>query len=96
VSAPPGTTPAPTGITGSRNTKAETNRALVGRIKRAAGHASVELEGWQVRSLMASLTANRATPTDEQITAELMRAPWWPKPRRRHFGVGEPGWRVRT
>lgn len=94
---PPGAmAPTQTAITGTRNTKAETNRALVGRIKRAGATAGIELEPYQVRSLMHTLRANREEPTDEQVLRTLMAAPWFPKPRVRRHGVGGPGWRVTT
>lgn len=91
---PPGPAPVQTAITGTRNTKAETNRALVGRIKRAGTAAGVELEPWQIRSLKATLIAQRQEPTDEQVLRALMAAPWFPKPRVRRHGIGGPGWRV--
>lgn len=80
-----------TGITGSRNTKAETNRVLTGTIKRLARRAGFEPQPWQVRSLLATLAANGELPSDEQVTRSLMAAPWFPKPRRRHWRVGEGG-----
>lgn len=66
------------------------HRRIVGMMRRA-GH---QPEAWQVESLAATLVANRAEPSDEQIITELMRAEWWPKPRVRRHGIGGPGWRV--
>lgn len=84
------------GITGTR-TKAETNRVLTGTIKRLSRAAGFELEPWQVRSALASLRANESMPTDEQVIRALMAAPWFPKPGRRHWRVGEGGgWAVRA
>jgi hypothetical protein len=106
MNAPPGghapaTDPA---ITGTRNTNAETKRrpngrtspkkAIASRVIRAMRGAGLTPHGWQVRSLVATLVANREEPTDEQIVAELMRAEWFPKPRVRRHGVGDLGWRT--
>lgn len=92
MSAPPGRQVAATqnGITGTR-TKAETKRALSARVIRAMKSAGVPPQGWQVRSLVATLVANREEPTDEQLLHQLMTAPWFPKPSRRHWRVGEGG-----
>lgn len=82
------------GITGTR-TKAETKRLLSGRVISAMKAADLQPQGWQVRSLVATLMANREEPTDEQITLQLMRANWFSKPRRRQWRVGEGGgWAV--
>lgn len=84
------------GITGTR-TKAEFRRDLADRVNAAGRRAGIKLLGYQVRSLMATLTANDEDPTDEQITLQLMRAPWFPKPRRRGWRLGEGGgWAVRS
>ncbi len=92
---PPGDSDISNGITGTQ-TKAETNRVLTGTIKRLCRGAGLEPEPWQIRSLLASLRANRETPTDEQMVLALMRAPWFPRPTRRHWRVGEGGgWAVR-
>lgn len=96
MSAPPGHAPAPTGITGTRNHKAETNRVLTGTIKRLARAAGHEPQPWQVRSLIATLAANRELPTEREVLESLMAAPWFPKPRRRHWRVGETGWRTHS
>lgn len=90
MTSPPGASPTVNGITGTR-LNAETKRALSARIIRAMKAADLEPVGWQVRSLMSTLVANRDEPTDEQVMHALMRAPWYPKPRRRHWRVGEGG-----
>ena len=91
MTAPPGRQSATqNGITGTR-TKAETKRALSARVIRAMKSAGLEPQGWQVRSLVATLVANREEPTDEQLLHQLMAAPWFPKPGRRHWRVGEGG-----
>ena len=94
MNSPPGCAPTTTEITGTRNTKAETNRVLTGTIKRLARAAGHEPEPWQIRSLIASLAANRELPTEDDVVRSLMAAPWFPKPRRRHWRVGETGWRT--
>ena len=63
-------------------------RRRVAGVMRAAG---IEPEPWQVESLAASLVANGEQVTDEDLTRALMRAPWFPKPSRRHWRVGEGG-----
>lgn len=93
MTAPPGHAPTQNGITGTRP-KAEIRRELADRINAAGRRAGVKLLGYQVRSLMATLTANDEAPTDEQIVRSLMSAPWFPKPRVRRFRVGETGWRT--
>ena len=95
MSAPPGDArTSANGITGTR-TKAETNRVLTGTFKRLARAAGFELEPWQVRSLIASTVANHEEPTEADLMRMLMRAPWFPKPGRRHWRVGEGGgWAV--
>lgn len=96
MSAPPGTTPTANGITGTR-TKAETKRELSARIIKAMKAANLAPQGWQVRTLVASLMANHEDPTDEEVVVALMRAHWFPKPSRRHWRVGEGGgWAVRS
>lgn len=97
MTAPPGIArTSASGITGTR-TKAETNRVLTGTFKRLARAAGFELEAWQVRTLIASTVANHEEPTDEDLMRALMRAPWFPKPRRRHWRVGEGGgWGIRS
>lgn len=89
MTAPPGYAPTH-GITGTRP-KAETKRETAARIIRAMTAAGMTPHGWQVRSLVATLTANRELPTDEEIVQSLMQAPWYPKPRRRHWRIGEGG-----
>lgn len=102
---PPGAAaPTPTAITGTQHTNAETKRranprtstkkVLAARVIRAMKAHDLKPQGYQVRGLVATLIANRDEPTDEAITAELMKAPWFPKPRIRRHGVGGPGWRV--
>lgn len=96
MSAPPGHAPTPNGITGTR-TKAEIRRELADRFNAAARRTGVTLVGWQVRTLIASTIADHAEPTDEDLMLVLMRAPWFPKPSRRHWRVGEGGgWAVRS
>lgn len=92
---PPGPAPTPNGITGTRP-KAETKRVLAARVIRAMKAAGMSPQGWQVRSLTATLLAgqDRLEMTDEQIVMQLMRAPWFPKHRRRRYAVGEAGWRT--
>jgi hypothetical protein len=90
MTAPPGYAPTRNGITGTRP-KAAIRRELADRINAAGRRAGVKLLGWQVRSLMATMTANDEAPTDAEITRSLMSAPWFPKPRRRHWRVGEGG-----
>jgi hypothetical protein len=85
------------GITGTRNHKAAIRRELADRINAAGRRAGVKLLGWQVRSLIASATANDHVPTDEDLTLALMAAPWFPKPRVRQWRVGEGGgWATRS
>ena len=95
MSAPPGQArTSANGITGTR-TKAETKRHLAGRVVSAMKSAGLPAPGWQVRSLVATLIANREEPTDEDVYRALMAAPWFPKARRRHWRVGEGGgWAV--
>ena len=96
MTAPPGISrTSDNGITGSRP-KAETKRHVAGRVVRTMKAAGLEPHGWQVRSLVASVLANHEEPTDEQLTLALMAAPWFPKPRRRRYRIGEAGWRVAT
>lgn len=90
MKAPPGTAPTSNGITGTR-TKAETKRELSARIIKTMKAANLAPQGWQVRSLVASVMANHDEPTDTQVIEALMRAPWFPKPSRRHWRVGEGG-----
>lgn len=94
---PPPDSPAPriTG-TGPDRSKAETKRVLTARILRAMRRAGLAPQGWQVRSLLATLVANREEPTDEELLQSVMRAPWYPKPRKRRYQVGETGWRTST
>lgn len=73
-----------------RMTRTPLHKRIIGMLLRA-GHTP---EAWQVESLAATFVANRVTPTDRELVAELMRAPWFPKPRRRHYRVGEHGWRT--
>lgn len=94
MSSPPGTTPTRNGITGTR-TKAETKRRTASRVVAAMTSAGIPPHGWQVRTLVASLVANREEPTDEQLTLALMAAPWFPKPSVRKYQIGESGWRTR-
>jgi hypothetical protein len=82
------------GITGTRS-KAETKRALVGRIMRAAACADYEVTGTQMRHMLNAL-AVYDEPTDEHVIETLMRAPWFPKHKVRQWRVGEAGWRVRS
>lgn len=94
MSPPEGTTP--NGITGTRP-KAEIRRELADRFNAAARRSDVTLLGWQVRSLIATTLAACEEPTDEDLILALMRAPWFKKPSRRHWRVGEGGgWAVRS
>lgn len=93
--APSGSAPIPNGITGTR-TKAEIRRELADRFNAAARRTGVTLLGWQVRTLIATTLANHDEPTDEDLMRALMAAPWFPKPRRRNWQVGETGWRTHT
>lgn len=105
MSAPPGMTPAtPNRITGT-GTNAETKRrgsgstkkVVASKVIRAMNAAGLPPCGWQVRSLTATLIANREAPTNEDVVRALMAAPWYPKPRRRQWRVGEGGgWAVRS
>lgn len=90
---PPGADRAQDGITGTRP-KAAIRRELADRFNAAARRAGVPLLGWQVRSLINSTLANNEAPTDEDLVRALMAAPWFPKPRRRRYQLGEAGWRV--
>lgn len=92
---PPGLAPTSDGITGTRS-KAEIRRELADRFNAAARRSGVQLLGWQVRSLIATSLANHDEPSDEDLTRMLMAAPWFPKPRVRRHGVGDPGWRTRS
>lgn len=84
------------GITGTRP-KAEIRRELADRFNAAARRSEVTLLGWQVRSLINSTLAAHEEPTDEELMTVLMRAPWFRKPSRRHWRVGEGGgWAVRS
>lgn len=94
MTAPPGDArTSANGITGTR-TKAEIRRELADRFNAAARRTGVTLVGWQVRSLITTTLANHDEPTDADLMRVLMRAPWIPKPSRRHFRVGEAGWRT--
>lgn len=97
MNAPPGTArTSSNGITGTR-TKAEIRRELADRFNAAARRVGVSLLGWQVRTLIATTIANQEEPTDADLMRALMAAPWFPKPRRRHWRVGEGGgWAVRS
>ena len=86
-----------------RNRRAEADRhrltasPLRRRLASMLKAAGIEPEPWQVESLEASLIANGEQPTDADLTRALMRAPWFPKPGRRHWRVGEGGgWAVRS
>lgn len=69
------------------------HRRIVGLCRRAG----IEPEVWQVESVAAALVANHEEPTDAELMRALMRAPWAPKPCRRHWRVGEGGgWAVRS
>lgn len=95
MSAPPGIARTTTnGITGTR-TKAEIRRELADRFNAAARRSGVTLLGWQVRTLISTTIANHEEPSDEQIVLALMAAPWFPKPTRRKYRIGETGWRTR-
>lgn len=90
MSVRPGIDPALDGPTSTR-TKAETNRVLVGTIRRICRASGLhDLEPWQIRQLVRALR-DQPAPSDEQVHAALMRAPWFPKRRRRHWRVGEGG-----
>lgn len=100
---PPGHVPTKTRITGTgpnaetkRPTRgqAATKRAVAAKVIRAMRSAGLKPQGWQVRSLTATLLANREQPTDEQVLRALMAAPWFPKPRVRQHQLGGVGWRV--
>lgn len=97
MTAPPGIArTSANGITGTRP-KAEIRRELADRFNAAARRGGVGLAGWQVRTLIATTLANHDEPTDEDLMHALMAAPWFPKPRRRHWRVGEGGgWAVRS
>lgn len=92
---PPGLAPTSNGITGTRS-KAETKRQTAGRVVGALKAAGLPAPGWQVRSLVATLDASGDGPTDEDIVAALMAAPWFPKRPIRQWRVGEAGWRTRS
>jgi hypothetical protein len=68
-------------------TRTPLHRRVVGMMRRAG----LQPEAWQVESLAATLVANHEEPTDEQLLHQLMAAPWFPKPSRRHWRVGEGG-----
>lgn len=82
------------GITGTR-TKAETKRALTGRILRAAACAEVTVSGAEMRLALADLV-DRDEPTDEQVIESLMRATLYRTRPKRQWRVGEAGWRTRS
>lgn len=88
---PPDTTS--NGITGTRP-KAEIRRELADRFNAAARRTGVTLLGWQVRSLITTTLANHAEPSEEDLVRALMSAPWFPKPHRRRYQIGESGWRT--
>lgn len=93
---PPGHGSGQDGLTGTP-TKAAIRQALTARINAAGRRAGVHLLGWQVRSLIATLLVNGTAPTDAEIAIALMRANWFPKPRRRQWRVGEGGgWATRS
>ena len=95
MSAPPGHLATPNGITGTR-TKAETKRLTASRVVAAMTAAGLPAPGWQVRSLVATLVANHEQPDHDDVMRALMAAPWFPKPTRRHWRVGEGGgWGIR-
>jgi hypothetical protein len=75
-----------------RMTRSPLHRRIVGMMRRSG----FTPEAWQVESLAATFTANKVTPTDEELTRGLMAAPWYPKPRVRRWRVGETGWRTRS
>lgn len=76
-----------------RMTRTPLHRRVVAMMRRAG----FEPEAWQVESLAATFIANREEPTDEQLIRELMKAAWFPKPRRRQWRLGEGGgWAVRS
>ena len=85
-----------------RNRRAEADRhrmtrtPLHRRVCASIRRAGVEPQPFQVESVVATMIANHEEPTDEQILRELMRAPWFTKPRVLHHGIGGPGWRVTT
>lgn len=86
-----------------RNRRAEADRhrmtatPLHRRLSALLRAADLEPEAWQVESLVASLIANHEEPTDAELVAALMRAPWSRKPGRRHWRIGEGGgWAVRS
>lgn len=101
---PPGTARTPDGnltdLRPKRNRRAEADRhrmartATHARVVAAMRAAGMEPETWQVEALAASLIASRDEPSDRELIEELMRAPWFPTPRVRRFGVGDPGWRT--
>jgi len=84
------------GSTGAR-TNAETKRQLAGRVIELMTVAGLTPCGWQVRSILKALRDCREEPTDAQIAIALMKANWFPKPRRRQWQVGEGGgWATRS
>lgn len=97
MTAPPGhARTSADGITGTRP-KAAIRRELADRFNAAARRSGVTLMGWQVRTLIATTLANHEAPTDADLMRALMAAPWFPKPHRRHWRVGEGGgWAVRS
>lgn len=96
MTAPPGAETPRNRITGT-GPKAETKRETSARIIKAMRAAGMEPQGWQVRSLVSTLLANREAPSDAEVIEALMRAPWYRKPGRRHWRVGEGGgWAVRS
>ena len=96
MTAPPGIArPTQNGITGTR-TKAETKRQTAGRVINAMRAAGMTPQGWQVRTVTASLISNGDEPSDEALIRALMSAPWFPRPRIRKWQIGETGWRTHT
>lgn len=74
----------------------EIKRRLHGRAEALLRGLAIPRDGWAIRTAVASIMANHIEPTDEQMVEQLMRAHTFPKPRRRHWRIGEAGWRTRS
>lgn len=107
MSGPPGDSSTPDrNLTDLRPTKrdrrAEANRHRTTRtpahrrVHAAMVAAGITPEPWQVESLVTALLARRNAATDDALVEELMRAPWFPRARRRPWKIGELGWRTST
>lgn len=102
VTAPPGGKYG-TEVTGTGTTKAANKRQMAdhkrqmsARIIKALRWLGVEPNGARVRLLLRELYSDNRLPSDDDMYAALMAAPWFPQRRKVRWQIGEAGWRTHT